>query len=86
MAAYQWQFGYCSITVYEGQRITINLKSLDVPHGMAIENIPQVNVFISPETVSTISFEATMKGEFIYYCIVFCGEGHPLHKGVLIVK
>ena len=29
MAAYQWQFSYCSITVYEGQMITINLKSLD---------------------------------------------------------
>jgi len=86
MSAYQWRFSYCSITVYEGQMVIIHVKSLDVPHGIAIDGIPGTNVFISPDAVSTVKFKATKKGEFTYFCIVFCGEGHPFHKGTLIVK
>lgn len=86
MSAYQWRFSYCSITVRQGQTIIINLKSLDVPHGMTFENMRGVNVFISPDTVSTVTFEAETKGNFTYFCTVFCGEGHPFHKGELIVE
>ena len=86
MVVYQWKFGYCSITVYEGQTIELKLRSLDVPHGMSIEGKHGFNVFISPNTVSSIRFEADRKGTFLYFCTVFCGEGHPNHKGILIVK
>ncbi|MEM2759390.1 MAG: hypothetical protein QXU32_04970 [Nitrososphaerales archaeon] len=87
MDAYQWRYGYCSITVYEGQRVMIALQSLDVPHGFAIDGYPEVSsTFISPNAQSVVTFSADRVGSFTYYCTVFCGEGHPLHKGQLVVQ
>ncbi len=85
MTAYQWRYSYCSITVYQGQTVVLNLKSSDVPHGFALEGT-QIGALIPPESVTTIKFKATEKGEFPYFCTVFCGEGHPNHRGRLIVK
>jgi len=86
ISAYQWRYSYCSITVFEGQEVIFKLKSVDIPHGIAIISIPEVDAFISPNAVSTVRFIASEKGEFEYFCTVFCGEGHPGHIGKLIVK
>ena len=86
MAAYQWRYSYCSITVYQGQKIKLNLKSLDIPHGLMVEGLPNIEAFISPNAVTKLEFVATKKGEFPFLCNVFCGEGHPFHMGRLIVK
>ena len=86
MPAYQWSFAYCSITVYEGQRVIINMRSLDVPHGFAIDGYEQVRAFIPPDVDTRVEFVASLVGEYIYFCTVFCGEGHALHTGTLIVS
>ncbi|HLE35161.1 MAG TPA: hypothetical protein VI698_04645 [Nitrososphaerales archaeon] len=87
MSVYQWRFSYCNITVYEGQTITLTLQSIDVPHGFAIDGYPEIDsVFVSPQAPSKITFAANKLGEFVYFCTVFCGEGHPLHTGSLTVQ
>jgi cytochrome c oxidase subunit 2 len=87
MSVYQWRFSYCHITVYEGQTVTFTLQSLDVPHGFAIDGYPEIgNVLISPQAPSKVTFTATKLGEFVYFCTVFCGEGHPLHKGLITIQ
>ena len=87
MYAYQWKFDYCSITVYEGQTVTIMLESLDIPHGFAIDGYPEIgSIHISPNAQSVIKFMADKTGTFTYYCTVFCGEGHPLHTGQFVVQ
>ena len=87
MDAYQWRYSYCSITVYEGQTVMVTLQSLDVPHGFAIDGYPEVgSIHISPNAQSVVKFTADKTGTFTYYCTVFCGEGHPLHKGQLVVQ
>lgn len=86
MSAFQWRYSYCSITVFQGQEVIFKLKSVDIPHGIGIISIPEVDAFISPNAVSTVRFIASEKGEFEYFCTVFCGEGHPGHVGKLIVK
>jgi cytochrome c oxidase subunit 2 len=87
MDAYQWRFGYCSITVYEGQTVMITLQSLDVPHGFAIDGYPEIgSKHISPNAQTVVKFTADKTGIFTYFCTVFCGEGHPLHKGQLVVQ
>lgn len=87
MDAYQWRYSYCHITVYEGQTVTFTLQSLDVPHGFTIDGYPEVgNVLVSPQAQSKITFIANKVGEYVYYCTVFCGEGHPLHKGLITIQ
>ena len=87
MRAYQWRFDYCSITVYEGQTVTIMLESLDIPHGFAIDGYPEIgSIHISPNAQSVIKFTADKTGIFTYFCTIFCGEGHPLHMGQFVVQ
>ena len=87
MDVYQWRFSYCSISVYEGQTVMITLKSLDVPHGFAIDGYPEIgDKHISPDAETVVKFIANKEGTFTYYCTVFCGEGHALHRGKLIVQ
>ncbi len=87
MSAYQWRFSYCNIMVYEGQTVTFTLQSADVPHGFAIDGYPEIgSIFISPQAPSKVTFTANKLGEFVYFCTVFCGEGHPLHKGSFTVQ
>lgn len=86
MDAYQWKFSYCTITVYEGQTVVLTLKSLDVPHGLTIDGYPELGVkHATPDADTVIRFTAYKVGQFTYYCTIFCGEGHPLHKGQLVV-
>ena len=66
MSVYQWKYSYCTITVYKNQKVIISIQSLDVPHGIAIEDL-QINSFISPNNISKIEFIATESGEFTYY-------------------
>lgn len=87
MDAYQWRFSYCSIKVYQGQTVMIIMKSLDIPHGFAIDGYPEVaNVHLSPNAETIVRFTADKVGIFTYFCTVFCGEGHPMHDGDLIVQ
>lgn len=87
MDTYQWRYEYCSIKVYEGQTVVIALQSLDVPHGFAIDGYPEVgSTYVSPAAQSVVKFKADKIGIFTYFCTVFCGEGHPLHKGQLVVQ
>ncbi len=86
MKAYQWRFSYCTITVHQGQTVVLTLESLDTPHGFAIDGYPEVgNKHISPNAETVVRFTADKAGRFTYYCTVFCGEGHPLHLGKLVV-
>ena len=73
-----------TLTVYLGQLVIIQLKSLDITHGFAI-NAFNVYAFIPPGQIVTVSFVANQVGNFTYYCDVFCGIGHPYMHGILQV-
>ena len=73
-----------TITVQLGQRVIIQLRSLDITHGFAIDAY-NINAYIPPGQTVIISFEANRAGNFTYYCNVFCGIGHPFMRGILHV-
>ncbi|HEY4673910.1 MAG TPA: cupredoxin domain-containing protein [Nitrososphaerales archaeon] len=81
----QWNYTPSEIRVKEGQTVILHLRSIDVPHGFAIEEY-RVNVFLPPGETVDVKFIANQAGEFQYFCNVFCGTGHPNHKGKLIVE
>jgi len=73
-----------TLVVYSGQLVTIELRSLDITHGFAIDAF-NIYSFIPPGQTVTVSFVANQLGNFTYYCDVFCGIGHPYMHGILEV-
>lgn len=73
------------ITVRKGDTIVLRIKDLDVPHGFAIEEFG-INAFTPPGEIVEVKFVANQMGHFTFFCTVFCGTGHPNHKGTLIVQ
>ena len=85
MTAKQWEFSKDVIVVKKDQTILLKVTSLDVPHGLYIEDY-DLAVFIPPGETVELKFNAEIEGEFEFYCNVFCGEGHPRHRSMLIVE
>jgi heme/copper-type cytochrome/quinol oxidase subunit 2 len=84
MKAYKYAFDPGDITVYEGQKITLNITSLDRKHGLKLEAY-DINAIVEPGKPATVTFVADKTGEFPFKCSVFCGTGHMSMKGVLKV-
>ena len=85
MTSRQWSYTPSEIRVKEGQTVILHIKNIDVPHGFAIEEY-RINAFLTPGETVVVKFTANQVGEFQYFCNVFCGTGHPNHKGKLIVE
>lgn len=79
------QFADPMITVRKGDTIVLRIKNLDVPHGFALEEFG-INVLTPPGEITEVRFVANEIGRFTFFCTVFCGTGHPNHKGTLIVE
>lgn len=85
VVARQFEFEPREILVDKGEVVTIKLTSEDVPHGLGIAEY-NVNIVTGPGGVVEATFRADRTGNFTIYCTVFCGTGHPTHKGVLVVR
>ncbi len=83
--ASQWKFEPAEIIVNRGDKVRLNLTSVDVPHGLVIKEYG-LSQFIKPGETATVEFTADQPGEFAFFCNVFCGGGHREQKGKLIVK
>ena len=83
--AFQFGFSPNPIKVKKGQKVTLNIKSMDVTHGFALPDYG-INEQISPDKTTTVTFKADKAGEFGFYCSVFCGSGHARMNGKLIVS
>lgn len=67
-----------------GSLVVLRLTSADVTHGFAILEYG-VNVEVPPGEIVEVRFRANRAGDFTMFCTVFCGSGHPQHKGTLRV-
>ena len=85
MVAKNWEFDPSTITVNQGDTVRITIKSIDVDHGLAIPDF-NVNVKFKPGDIKTVEFIADKKGEFRFYCNVYCGSGHREMEGTLVVN
>lgn len=78
------QFADTEINVRKGDTVVLRIKNLDVPHGFALEEYG-INTVTPPGEPTEVRFVASRAGSFTFFCTVFCGTGHPKHKGTLIV-
>lgn len=85
VVAKNWKFDPETINVNEGDSVLLHIQSIDVEHGFALPDF-NVDVKLHPGETIDVEFTADKKGEFTFYCDVFCGEGHNHMKGKLVVK
>lgn len=67
-----------------GATVTFLVRSDDVTHGFAIADYGVNEVVPAGESIR-VTLRATKAGDFTIFCNVFCGAGHPDHKGTLHV-
>ena len=73
------------ISVAQGDRIRLRLRSADGTHSIAIKAF-RVNALIPKNGGEvTVDFIASRAGEFTFTCAEYCGTGHSAMKGRLIV-
>lgn len=79
-------FAYAPSTlrVQSGDRVTIELTSLDYVHGLYIDGY-DLNLVSDPGQTSRITFVADEVGTFRLRCSVTCGAMHPFMIGKLVV-
>lgn len=76
------------IKVKRGSRVAIHITNLDPnqPHGFGLEEFGVQSVANPPQQTVEVKFFVDKEGSFTFFCTVFCGTGHPKHKGVIIVE
>lgn len=85
ITAKQWAFVPSTITVDEGDSVTLNVTSTDVTHGLSIPDFG-VSETLTPGKTTTVTFTANKAGTFSFFCSIFCGSGHSGMKGTLVVN
>ncbi len=85
MTAKQWEFSPATLTVKQGDKVKLTIKSLDVDHGIAIPEF-NVNSTLEPGKDTVVEFTTSKKGEFNFFCSVLCGKGHKDMTGKIIVE
>lgn len=83
--AKRYEFAPPTIEVVQGERVRIVVTSGDGLHGFGIEQFNVSREIPRGETV-TIEFTPNVAGEFPILCTEYCGDGHEMMKGVLVVK
>jgi cytochrome c oxidase subunit 2 len=74
-----------SITVPAGSRVTFYVTSTDVEHGFFIP-MTDVNTMVTPGWVSSVSHVFKTKGKYLLVCHEYCGTGHQLMAGNVVVN
>lgn len=79
-------FAYQPATIHvnRGDRVTIDLMSLDAVHGLSIDGYG-VNINAEPGRNAQVTFVADREGKFKMRCSVTCGALHPFMIGEMVV-
>jgi heme/copper-type cytochrome/quinol oxidase subunit 2 len=84
VAASRYEFSPAEISVNPGDRVNLELTSLDVVHGLYLDGY-NLKVEADPGQTQTLSFTADRSGTFRFRCSVTCGDLHPFMIGKLHV-
>lgn len=82
--AKRFEYSPAILQVNPGDRVTIELVSTDVVHGLSIDGY-DLQTTADPGQTARISFTADKSGTFRFHCTVTCGNMHPFMNGKLQV-
>jgi cytochrome c oxidase subunit 2 len=80
-----WQFQPNEIRVPAGAEVTFIATSTDVLHGFEIAGT-RLNMMLIPGQVAKNSYTFTEPGEHLIICHEYCGAGHHVMYGKVIVE
>lgn len=80
----QWEYLPKEITVPVGAKVTFYVTSSDVQHGFKVQDT-NVNFQVVPGQVSKLSTTFKKAGTYNYICTEYCGSGHAIMYGRVIV-
>ncbi len=85
ITAKKFEFNPHALTLKKGVPVVLDVMALDRVHGF---NLPDfgVRTDVVPGKLTRIRFTPDKTGEFVFFCDVFCGDGHEEMSGILIVK
>jgi len=83
LLARQWQW-YPILKLKKGETYRLHISSVDIQHGFSLQPT-NLNFQILPNYVHVIKLTPTQSGEFSIVCNEFCGIGHHLMVGKIIV-
>jgi cytochrome c oxidase subunit 2 len=68
-----------------GSQVTFLVTSRDVIHGLKINGTP-INTMVFPGQISRLTTRFDRPGEYLIVCHEYCGGGHHLMAGTIVVK
>jgi len=80
-----WNWNPKELSVKRGSTVTFLIASKDVTHGLLIPGTT-VNVMVLPGQISRVTYRFDHPGEYLLLCHEYCGTGHHLMAGRLIVE
>ena len=88
VVAERFSFTPSEFTVEPGTIVEIRLTSDDTSHGFKIAGPRGVDVTIPKRGrgETTVTFEATEPGDYVFECSRMCGAGHSFMRGRIRVK
>jgi heme/copper-type cytochrome/quinol oxidase subunit 2 len=86
IVAEQFEFIPGTIRLTAGEHYSLVFLSPDVLHGVSLIQEKSLNSVVMPEMSSVMSIEPMRQGEILILCNEYCGEGHDLMKGKIIVE
>jgi len=84
VSARSFEFSPAEIFVNQGDRVSIELISTDVVHGIYLD-VYDLQFSADPGHSRTLTFTANQPGTFRFRCSVTCGDLHPFMIGKLHV-
>ena len=80
-----WAFQPSEIRIPAGSEVTFISTSTDVMHGIHVEGT-RVNMMLIPGQISRNTYRFENPGEHLLVCHEFCGLGHHLMSGKVVVE
>lgn len=84
MLGRQWQWSPI-LVLKKGETYRLHLSSVDIQHGWSLQPL-NLNFQILPDQDYILTFTPTTAGEFGLLCNEYCGIGHHLMTGKIVVE
>ncbi len=85
MTAKKYEFSPGTVEVNAGTKIIFKITAVDREHGFQIGKDEDSCVKIKKGETATVEYTASTPGTVEFTCCVYCGAGHPMMKGKIVV-